>query len=87
MKPGGRQPKAVVFYCDEGVKGFSALDGDPMKEEKSVTWCCAHSVRLSGAFDLRWENQDQQGMGGKVSGVSDGTLSKVSLIENRNGCY
>ena len=33
MKPGGRQQKAVVFYCDEGVKGFSAPDEDPMKGE------------------------------------------------------
>ena len=23
----------VVFYCDEGIKGFSAPDDDPMKEE------------------------------------------------------
>ena len=31
MKSIGRQQKAVVFYCDEGVKGFSAPDEDPMK--------------------------------------------------------
>ncbi len=31
MKSIGRQQKAVIFYCDEGVKGFSAPDEDPMK--------------------------------------------------------
>jgi hypothetical protein len=33
MTPSSARQKAVVFYCDEGVKGFSAPDEDPMKEE------------------------------------------------------
>ena len=33
MIPSSARQKAVVFYCDEGVKGFSAPDEDPMKEE------------------------------------------------------
>jgi hypothetical protein len=33
MVPSSGKQKAVVFYCDEGVKGFSAPDEDPMKEE------------------------------------------------------
>ena len=33
MKPVGPRQGAVVFYCDEGIKGFSAPDDNPMKEE------------------------------------------------------
>jgi hypothetical protein len=30
---GPQSHKAVVFYCDEGIKGFDAPSNDPMKEE------------------------------------------------------
>ena len=33
MKSIGSRQGAVVFYCDEGIKGFGAPDDDPMKEE------------------------------------------------------
>jgi hypothetical protein len=29
----GPRQKTVVFYCDEGIKGFGAPDDDPMKKE------------------------------------------------------
>ena len=25
--------RAMLFYCDQGIKGFDAPDDDPMKEE------------------------------------------------------
>ncbi len=31
MRPATPKQKAVVFYCDEGIKGFDAPDDDPMK--------------------------------------------------------
>jgi hypothetical protein len=33
MLLGVQSHKAVVFYCDEGIKGFDAPSDDPMKEE------------------------------------------------------
>jgi hypothetical protein len=33
MLLGGQSHKAVVFYCDEAIKGFNAPSNDPMKEE------------------------------------------------------
>ena len=33
MLMGAQGQKAVVFYCDEGIKGFDAPSDDPMKEE------------------------------------------------------
>jgi hypothetical protein len=33
MLVGAPSQKAVVFYCDEGIKGFDAPTDDPMKEE------------------------------------------------------
>jgi hypothetical protein len=31
MESTGRSQRAVVYYCDEGIKGFDAPDEDPMK--------------------------------------------------------
>jgi hypothetical protein len=31
MRPATTSQKAVVFYCDQGIKGFDAPDDDPMK--------------------------------------------------------
>ena len=63
MKPGGKKQKAVVFYCDQGVKAFNAPDEDPMKGALTCNLVlCPPRVRRSGALDSRRENQDQQGM-------------------------
>jgi hypothetical protein len=31
MESTGRSQRAVVYYCDEGIKGFDAPGEDPMK--------------------------------------------------------
>jgi hypothetical protein len=31
MESNARGRRAVVYYCDEGIKGFDAPDDDPMK--------------------------------------------------------
>jgi hypothetical protein len=36
MESNARGWRAVVYYCDEGIKGFDAPDDDPMK---SVLTC------------------------------------------------
>jgi hypothetical protein len=33
MKPVAPKQKSVVFYCDQGIKGFDAPEDDPMKLE------------------------------------------------------
>jgi hypothetical protein len=33
MLEGAKSQKAVVFFCDEGIKGFDAPANDPMKDE------------------------------------------------------
>jgi hypothetical protein len=33
MESNARGRRAVVYYCDEGIKGFDAPDDDPMKSE------------------------------------------------------
>jgi hypothetical protein len=33
MSATGPRQKNIVFYCDEGIKGFGAPDDDPMKKE------------------------------------------------------
>ena len=33
MNPTGPRQKEMVFYCDEGIKGFHAPEEDPMKGE------------------------------------------------------
>jgi hypothetical protein len=56
MKPGGRQQKAVVFYCDQGVKGYNAPDEDPMKDE--LTCNLVLCPQCEAARRIRFETGD-----------------------------
>jgi len=66
MKPVGPRQGAVVFYCDEGIKGFSAPDDDPMKEELTcdLILCPQCEARRRITFD-KAEESGRKGSGRK----------------------
>ncbi len=50
MVEDAKRAKGVVFYCDEGIKGFDAPADDPMKEEltcKLVLCPTCMTIRLT----------------------------------------
>jgi hypothetical protein len=57
MSSTGPRQKAVVFYCDEGIKGFGAPQDDPMKDELTCDLLLCLGVRLSDEFLMREKTQ------------------------------
>jgi hypothetical protein len=58
-----KNQRAVVFYCDEGIKGFDAPDDDPMKEELtcSLILCLQCVLKRCIKFNLEIEGRPGNG--------------------------
>jgi hypothetical protein len=55
MKATKGNRSAMVFYCDEGIKGFAAQDDDPMKEKLTcdLILCPECEARRRVTFKLK----------------------------------
>ncbi len=56
---------AVVFYCDEGIKGFDAPDDDPMKEELTCSLILCPQCVLKRRIKFNLEIEGRPGNGRK----------------------
>jgi hypothetical protein len=56
---------AVVFYCDEGIKGFDAPDDDPMKEELTCSLIVCPQCVLKRRIKYNLEIEGRPGNGRK----------------------
>jgi hypothetical protein len=52
MESSARGRRAVVYYCDEGIKGLNAPDDDPMKSELTCDLILGPNVRRSVALSI-----------------------------------
>jgi hypothetical protein len=54
MRAKGHRQKSVVFYCDQGIKGFDAPEDDEMKGELTcdLVLCPQCETTRRSAFDL-----------------------------------
>jgi hypothetical protein len=58
-----RSHKAVVFYCDEGIKGFDAPSDDPMKEELTCNLVLCSPCMAIRRISFEKENAGRGGRG------------------------
>jgi hypothetical protein len=63
MLKGAQSQKAVVFYCDEGIKGFDAPAGDPMKEELTCNLVLCSTCMAIRLISFEKENEGRGGRG------------------------
>jgi hypothetical protein len=65
MKPTAPSQKAVVFYCDEGIKGFDAPDDDPMKAALTCDLVLCPQCEAKRRIEFEKENAGCPGSGRK----------------------
>jgi hypothetical protein len=63
MLEGAQSQKAVVFYCDEGIKGFDAPAGDPMKEQLTCNLVLCSTCMAIRLISFEKENAGRGGRG------------------------
>ncbi len=67
MKPATSRQKAVVFYCDEGIKGFDAPDDDSMKAELTCNLVLCPQCEALRRITFERGNEGRRGGGRKRS--------------------
>ncbi len=67
MKPATSRQKAVVFYCDEGIKGFDAPDDDPMKAQLTCNLVLCPQCEAIRRIAFERGNEGRRGGGRKQS--------------------
>jgi hypothetical protein len=67
MRPATTSQKAVVFYCDEGIKGFDAPDDDPMKAKLTCNLVLCPQCEAIRRIAFERGNEGRRGGGRKRS--------------------
>jgi hypothetical protein len=67
MRPATPKQKAVVFYCDEGIKGFDAPDDDPMKAKLTCDLVLCPQCEAIRRIAFEVKNAGRRGGGRKRS--------------------
>jgi hypothetical protein len=65
MRPAALCLQEVVFYCDQGVKGFDAPEDDPMKSELVCDLVLCPQCEAARHIEFESVNDGQQHRGGK----------------------
>ncbi len=65
MKTVSKCLRAVVFYCDQGIKGFDAPDDDQMKLELSCDLVLCPQCEATRCLTFETVNDGQQSRGSK----------------------
>ena len=65
MKEVSKCLRAVVFYCDQGIKGFDAADDDQMKLELSCDLVLCPQCEATRCLTFETMNVGQQSRGSK----------------------
>jgi hypothetical protein len=65
MEFNGHGLRAVVFYCDEGIKGFGAPDDDPLKRELTCDLILCPQCEAKRSIEFNKADSGQQGRGVK----------------------
>jgi hypothetical protein len=67
MERNARGRRAVVYYCDEGIKGFDAPDDDPMKSELTCDLILCPKCEAKRRIEYNKVNSERQRGGVKRS--------------------
>jgi hypothetical protein len=67
MESHARGRRAVVYYCDEGIKGFDAPDDDPMKSELTCDLILCLKCEAKRRLEYNKVNPEHQSGGVKRS--------------------
>jgi hypothetical protein len=67
MESNARGRRAVVYYCDEGIKGFDAPDDDPMKSALTCDLILCPKCEAKQRIEYNKVNSERQGGGVKIS--------------------
>ena len=67
MESNARGRRAVVYYCDEGIKGFDAPDDDPMKSELTCDLILCPKCEAKRRIEYNKVNSERQSGGVKRS--------------------
>ena len=67
MESNARGQRAVVYYCDEGIKGFDAPDDDPMKSELTCDLILCPKCEATRRIEYNRVNSERQSGGVKRS--------------------
>jgi hypothetical protein len=67
MESNARGRRAVVYYCDEGIKGFDAPDNDPMKSALTCDLILCPKCEAKRRIEYNKVNSDRQSSGVKRS--------------------
>jgi hypothetical protein len=67
MESNARGRRAVVHYCDEGIKGFDAPDDDPMKSELTCDLILCPKCKAKRRIEYNKVNSERQSGGVKRS--------------------
>jgi hypothetical protein len=65
MKSNARTQPAVVYYCDEGIKGFDAPDNDPMKSALTCDLILCNKCEANRRIEYNKAEIGQQSSGNK----------------------
>ena len=65
MRPAALCLQEVVFYCDQGIKGFDAPDDDPMKSELVCDLVLCPQCEAARRIEFESGNDGQRHRGGK----------------------
>ncbi len=65
MKTVSKSLRAVVFYCDQGIKGFDAPDDDQMKSELSCDLVLCPQCEATRRLTFETMNDGQRSRGSK----------------------
>jgi hypothetical protein len=67
MESNARGRRAVVYYCDEGIKGFDAPYDDPMKSALTCDLILCPKYEAKRRIEYNKVNSERQGGGVKRS--------------------
>jgi hypothetical protein len=67
MESNARGRRAVVYYCDEGIKGFNAPDDDPMKGALTCDLIVCPKCEAKRRIEYNKINSERQSRGVKRS--------------------
>jgi hypothetical protein len=65
MESNARGRHAVVYYCDEGIKGFDAPDDDPMKSALACDLILCPKCEAKRRIEYNKVNSEHQSSGVK----------------------
>jgi hypothetical protein len=83
MESNARGRRAVVYYCDEGIKGFNAPDDDPMKSALTCDLILCPKCEAKQRIEYNKLNLEGQSSGVKRSRRQTGVLYKYILSRSK----